>query len=178
MKIQKLVATTLLTIAATGITAATAYGQAEVSGPAISGFDRGVGYTATVAPDRSSAAMTLTSGTFFSTPEAVTVLAPDGAVVATVPTTLHTITGQELRVAPKIDAAATTLTVTPVAAAAQGAPQFVGAPQFIGNPGTIAAGAAIGCVLGALVGLVLAFIGFVAGCLIGGLIGGIDGANR
>ncbi|WP_028477794.1 hypothetical protein [Nocardia sp. CNY236] len=175
MTIEKLMATTLLTIAATGITAATASGRAEVSALTIGGVDRGVVYTATAAPDRSSATMTLASGTFVVTPNAaVSVLAPSGEVVATVPTTLRTATNEELRVAPTIDAAATTLTLTPV----RSATPEPGAARFIGDTGSIVGGALLGCVLGGLVGIVVFFIGAVPGCVIGGLIGGIGGANQ
>ncbi|WP_406277995.1 hypothetical protein OH799_09265 [Nocardia sp. NBC_00881] len=175
MRIRKLVATTLLTIAATGVTAATAHGQAEVSEQVISGVDHGVAYTAAVAPDRSSATVTLASGTFGLTPDAeVAVLAPDGAVVATVPTTVQSVAGQQVRVVPEVDAAATTLTLTPVGAAV---PE-PGAPQFIGDAGTTVAGVLIGCAVGALIGLLFFIVGFVPGCVIGGIIGGVAGANQ
>ncbi|WP_327118243.1 hypothetical protein OHB12_09825 [Nocardia sp. NBC_01730] len=175
MRIRKLVATTLLTIAATGVAAATAHGQVGVSEQVISGVDHGVAYTAAVAPDRSSATVTLASGTFGSTPDAeVAVLAPDGAVVATVPTTLQTVAGQQVRVVPEVDAAATTLTLTPVGAAV---PE-PGAPQFIGDAGTTVAGVLIGCAVGALIGLLFFIVGFLPGCVIGGIIGGIAGANQ
>ncbi|WP_330230042.1 hypothetical protein OHA40_29180 [Nocardia sp. NBC_00508] len=175
MKLRKVVATTLLTIAATGVTAATASGQAEVSAPAISGVDRGVAYTATVAPDRSSATVTLAAGTFALTPDAgVAVLAPGGDVIAMVPTTLWTAMGQQVRVSPDIDAAATTLTLTPVGAAVP-AP---GAPQFIGDPQMTLGGLAIGCAIGAAVGLIFFIVGVFPGCVVGGLIGAAAGASR
>ncbi|WP_067470680.1 hypothetical protein [Nocardia amamiensis] len=174
MKLRKVVATTLLTIAATGVTAATAYGQAEVSDPAISGVDHGVAYTATVAPDRSSATVTLASGAFALTPDGITVLAPDGAVVASVPTTLQTVMGQHVRVSPEIDESATTLTLTPVGAAMP-AP---GALRFIGDPQSTLGGLAIGCAIGAAVGLIFFIVGVFPGCVVGGLIGAAAGASR
>ncbi|WP_345495522.1 hypothetical protein [Nocardia callitridis] len=53
-----MVATAALTIAAVGVAAGTASGQAQVAGPSISGVDSGVAYTAAVAPDRSNASVT------------------------------------------------------------------------------------------------------------------------
>ncbi|WP_330254842.1 hypothetical protein OG874_10040 [Nocardia sp. NBC_00565] len=175
MKIKKLVATTVLTIAATGITAATAYGSPEVASETVlNGVDRGIEYTAAVAADRSDATITLASGRFVLTPDAgITVLAPDGSVVATVPTTLQTAAGQ-VQVTPEVDAAATTLTLTPVnAPVAQWAPL-----QYIGDAGTTVAGVLIGCAVGALIGLLFFIVGFLPGCVIGGIIGGIAGANQ
>ncbi|MGQ4616047.1 hypothetical protein [Nocardia sp. R7R-8] len=173
MKFRKLVATTLLTIATTGVTAATAYGQADFDSPAVSGGD--IGYTATVAPDRSSAAVTLTSGSFTRTPDgSIAVLGPDDALVATVPTTVQSVFGQQVEVAPHIDAAGTTLTLTPVGAAI---PE-PGAPQFIGDATTTLGGVAIGCAIGALVGLVFFIVGVFPGCVVGGLIGAAAGASR
>ncbi len=172
MKIRKLVAATVLTVAATGVTAATAYGSPSVAAPVLAGNDRGVEYTAAVAPDHSAATVTLASGRFVVTPDAgIAVVAPDGAVVATVPTTLHTVAGQQVEVAPEVDAAATTLTLTPVG----GVPAQA---DFIGDAGTTVAGALIGCVIGALIGFLFFVAGFLPGCLIGGLIGGVIGANQ
>lgn len=175
MNIRKFVATAVLTIAVTGVAAATAHGQAEVADAAFNGVDHGVAYTAAVAPDHSSATLTLASGTFVLTPDqGVSVLASDGSVVATVPTTMQSVSGQQVRVAPEVNAAATTLTLTPVGAAS---PE-PGAPQFIGDAGTTVAGVLIGCAIGFLIGLIFAIIGAIPGCIIGGIIGGIAGANQ
>ncbi len=101
-------------------------------------------------------------------------LAPDGSVVANVPTTMQSVSGQQVRVAPEVNAAATTLTLTPVGAAV---PEQ-GAPQFIGDAGTTVAGVLIGCAIGFLIGLIFAIVGAIPGCIIGGIIGGIAGANQ
>ncbi|MGW5375574.1 hypothetical protein ACWESM_09045 [Nocardia sp. NPDC003999] len=172
MKFRKLVATTLLTIAATGVTAATAYGQAEIYDPALG--DDVMASSVAVAPDRSSATLTLASGTFAVTPDVITVLAPDGEVVATVPTTLRSAMGQQVAVAPEINADATTLTLTPVGTAI---PE-PGAPQFVGDAGSALGGVLIGCAIGAVVGLIFLIIGVFPGCVLGGLIGGVAGAVR
>ncbi|WP_054813131.1 hypothetical protein [Nocardia arizonensis] len=170
MNIKKLVAATILTVAATGISAATASGSPAAAG-GVSGADQGVEYSASVAPDRSSATVTLASGRFVVAPDdTISVVAPDGAVVATVPTSMRTITGQQVQVAPEVDPSATTLTLTPVSTAVQ--------PEFIGDAGTTVAGVLIGCGLGFLVGLVFLVVGVIPGCVIGGLIGGVAGANQ
>ncbi|MFI9408830.1 hypothetical protein [Nocardia gamkensis] len=174
MKFRELVATTLLTIAATGVTAATAYGQAEIYDPVVSGNESGVSYTTSVAPDRTSAVVTLDSGTFARTPGGIAVLGPDGSVVTTVPTTMVSMFGQQVEVAPDIDAAGTTLTLSPVGAAV---PE-PGAPQFVGDAGSTLGGVAIGCAIGALVGLVFFIVGVFPGCVVGGLIGAAAGASR
>ncbi|WP_069162550.1 hypothetical protein [Nocardia altamirensis] len=175
MGIRKLVAAAALTIAATGIAAATAHGQAEVAQASFTGVDQGVAYTAAVEPDHSSATVTLASGKFVLTPDqGISVVAPNGSVVATVPTTVQSVSGQQVQVAPEVNAAATTLTLKPVGAAV---PE-PGAPQFIGDAGTTVAGVLIGCAIGFLIGLIFVIVGALFGCVIGGIIGGIAGANQ
>ncbi|WP_339401680.1 hypothetical protein [Nocardia sp. XZ_19_385] len=171
--IRKLVAAAVLTAAATAVTAATASGAPAVAQqPAFSGVDRGVQYAAAVAPDHSAATLTLASGKFELTPTGITVVAPDGAVLASVPTTLQTAAGT-VQVVPEVDAAASQLTLTPV-----NAPAPQPALQNIGDAGTTVAGVLIGCAVGALIGFLFFFVGFAPGCLIGGIIGGIVGANQ
>ncbi|WP_225731777.1 MULTISPECIES: hypothetical protein [unclassified Nocardia] len=174
-------ATAILTIAATGITAATAYGQAEVAGPTtINGVDGQVGYTTTVAQDRSSATVKLTSGKFTLVPGAVAVAASDGSVVGSIPTELRTAAGQIFDVTPALDATATTLTLTPVGGPVPGvanSPEAV-ALQQIGNAGTTIAGVAIGCAVGIVIGIFFFFVGAIIGCVVGAVIGGIIGANQ
>lgn len=174
MKIRKLVATTTLTIAATGIAAATAYGQGQTAASSFTSVDGPVAYTASVAPDRSSATVQLASGKFVATPQGISVVAADGAVVGAVPTSMTSVTGQQVTVAPRIDASATTLTLTPVGAAA---PEPA-AVQTIGDAGTTVAGVLIGCAIGFLIGLLFFVAGAIPGCIIGGIIGGIAGAHQ
>ncbi|WP_431957226.1 hypothetical protein [Nocardia lijiangensis] len=167
--IKKLIAAAVLTVAATtGIATATANGS---PGGVVAGVDQGVEYTASVAPDRSGATLTLAAGTFEVAPDAVLVHAPDGAVVGSLPTTLHTVTGQQVRIAPVVDASATELTLTPVSGPAQ--PELA----FIGDAGTTIGGIAIGCVIGALIGAIFLILPAIPGCIIGAVIGGIIGAN-
>ncbi|MGW6427459.1 hypothetical protein ACWF82_32710 [Nocardia sp. NPDC055053] len=174
MKFKQLLAAGVLTVAATGITAATANG-APLAGPGVAGVDGAVAYTAAVAPNGSAATVALAAGTFELTPDAgVAVLAPDGSRVGFIPTTVQTVAGPAVRVIPEVDAAATTLTLTPVGAQA---PNPV-ALQNIDQTGNIVAGIAIGCVVGALIGLIFLFVSAIPGCVIGAVIGGIIGANQ
>ncbi|WP_431968588.1 hypothetical protein [Nocardia sp. bgisy134] len=167
--IKKLIAAAVLTVAATtGIATATANGS---PGGVVAGVDRGVEYTASVAPDRSGATLTLASGTFEVAPDAVLVHAPDGTVIGSLPTTLHTVAGQQVQVASVIDASATELTLTPVSGPVR--PELA----FIGDAGTTIGGIAIGCVIGALIGAIFLILPAIPGCIIGAVIGGIIGAN-
>ncbi|MEV0246950.1 hypothetical protein AB0H76_10215 [Nocardia sp. NPDC050712] len=170
MKIRKLVAAAVLTAAATGVTAVTAQGAPVQS---FTGTDRGVSYVAAVAPDNSAATLTLASGKFELRPDGFSVIAPDGAVLASVPTALRTVAGQQVQVIPEVDAAASTLTLTPVNAPAPQANL-----QNIGDAGTTVAGVLIGCAVGALIGALFFLVGLPVGCVIGGIIGGIAGANQ
>lgn len=181
MFIRKLVATAIMAIAATGIATATAQGQAGVAaGPSFTSVSGPVAYTTTLAADRSSATVTLASGTFEMTPGAVTVRAGDGTVVGAIPTTLRMQTGQSFEVTPAVDRTGTVLTLTPTAGPAPGpvttSPEAV-ALQSIGNAGTIAAGIAIGCVIGIFIGIWFFFVGAIIGCAVGAVIGGFIGAG-
>ncbi|MFE3545301.1 hypothetical protein ACFXK0_20260 [Nocardia sp. NPDC059177] len=174
MKFRQLLAAGVLTVAATGIAAATAHG-APVPGAAVSGVDGAVAYTATIVPDGSASTVALTAGTFELTPEAgVAVLAPDGSRVGFIPTTVQTVAGPAVRVIPEVDAAATTLTLTPVGAPALNPVAL----QHIDQTGNIVAGVAVGCVVGALIGLIFLVVSAIPGCVIGAVIGGIIGANQ
>ncbi|MFD3508878.1 hypothetical protein [Nocardia sp. NPDC058666] len=174
MNFKQLLAACVLTIAATGITAVTANG-APLSGPSVAGIDGAVAYNAAVAHDGSEATVELTAGTFELTPDAgVAVLAPNGQRIGYIPTTVATVAGPAISVIPQLDAAATTLTLTPV-----GAPiANPAALQNIDQTGNIVAGIAIGCVVGALIGLIFLFVSAIPGCIIGAVIGGIIGSNQ
>ncbi|MFD0363063.1 hypothetical protein ACFQZZ_16590 [Nocardia sp. GCM10030253] len=180
MMIRKLVATAIMAIAATGIATVTAHGEAGLTGTTISGVDGSVAYTTALAPDHSSATVTLASGTFSLAPDAVTVTAADGAVIGTIPTTLQMQTGQQLAVTPVLNSTGTELTLTPVNGPVPGAansPESI-ALQAIGDAGTTVAGVLIGCAIGVLIGVWFILVGAVVGCVVGGIIGGIIGANQ
>lgn len=175
MMIRKFIAAAVFTVAATGITAATGYGSPALPTTAVNGVDAGIGYSGVVAPDGSSATVTLAAGRFELTSGAgVNVLAPDGQVIGSIPTTVQSVAGQSVQVAPAVDAAATTLTLTPVGGVT---PEPV-ALQNIGDAGSTIAGAAIGCVIGVLIGVWFFGIGAIVGCIIGAVVGGIIGQNQ
>lgn len=174
MFIKKLVATAVFAIAATGITMATAHGEAGLS---VSAADGSVGYTATVAADHSNALVTLASGRFVLTPDAVQVVADDGAVVGAIPTTLRVETGGTFAVTPTL-ASDTELTLTPVGGPTAAATSSQDLPfmHATGGGGAILAGAAIGCFVGIVIGIWFFLVGAIVGCAIGAAIGGFIGA--
>ncbi|KAA8880584.1 hypothetical protein F3087_40400 [Nocardia colli] len=181
MEIKKLVATSVLAIAATGIAAVTAHGEAGMA-TTISGVDGPISYTAALAQDYSKATVGLASGTFALSPDrsAVDVLADNGEVVGAIPTTMRTEAGQQVSVTPELNSTATTLTLTPVNGPVPGAADSAQAVALksIGDAGTTVAGVLIGCAIGALIGILFVLVGLPIGCVLGGILGGIVGANQ
>ncbi|WP_254189598.1 hypothetical protein [Nocardia noduli] len=168
MFIKKLVTTAFMAIAATGIATATAQGEAGLADVSFDATDGPIAYTASLAADHSSALVSLASGTFVVTPDAVEVRADDGAVVGSIPTTLRTDAGQSFEVTPVVDASATQLSLTPV-----GGPLSRDIPgtHEVGGPITVLAGAGIGCLIGIALGIWFFVVGAIAGCAIGAVIG-------
>ncbi|MEU7140548.1 hypothetical protein ABZ942_13945 [Nocardia sp. NPDC046473] len=177
MFIKKLVATAIFAIAATGITMATAHGEAELADISVSGTDGSVGYTTTLAADHSQALVTLASGRFVLTPDAVQVVADDGAVIGAIPTTLRAETGQIMSVTPALTSD-TALTLTPVGGPTVAATSSHDLPfvHTVGGGGAILAGAFVGCLVGILIGIWFFLVGAILGCAIGAAIGGFIGA--
>ncbi|NNH74938.1 hypothetical protein HLB23_34680 [Nocardia uniformis] len=176
MFIKRMVATAVFAIAATGITMTTAHGQAGLS---VSAVDGSVGYTTTLAADHSNALITLASGRFVLTPDAVQVVADNGVVVGAIPTTLRAETGGNFAVTPTLNSE-TELTLTPVGgptpAAAAVSSQDLPFVHTAGGAGAIFAGAVVGCVVGILIGIWFFLVGAIIGCAIGAAIGGWVGA--
>lgn len=178
MFIKKLVATAVVAIGATVITIATAHGEAGLADVTVNGVDGSVGYTTTLAADHSNALVTLASGRFVLTPDAVQVVADDGTLIGAIPMTLRVDTGQSLAVTPTLNSD-TELTLTPVggptpaATSAQGLP-FVHTVDADG--GAILAGAAVGCLVGIVIGIWFFLVGAIVGCAIGAAIGAFVGA--
>ncbi|MEV6555816.1 hypothetical protein AB0M22_08880 [Nocardia sp. NPDC051756] len=177
MFIKKLVATAVFAIAATGITMATAHGEAELADISVSATDGPVGYTTTLAADHSQALVTLASGKFVLTPDAVQVVTDDGTVVGAIPTTLRVETGQTLAVTPALTSD-TALTLTPVGGPTAAATSSQDLPfvHTVGGGGAILAGAFVGCLVGILIGIWFFLVGAIFGCAIGAAIGGFIGA--
>lgn len=78
MRIARIAATAVLSVATLCIAAATAQGEPAVTTPGISGVDRGVGYSIALAPDRSAVTTTLTAGHFELAGNTVEIIAPTG----------------------------------------------------------------------------------------------------
>ncbi|MCP9618644.1 hypothetical protein [Nocardia otitidiscaviarum] len=176
MSIAKFAATAFISAAALGIATATA--QGAPAAPGISGVDRGVEYTTTLAPDRSAVTTTLASGRFELGHDAVAVIAPGGATIAAIPLT-YQVADRSISVVPQLDASGTVLTVHPASAAdlAPATAETV-ALQHVADAGSIVAGALIGCVVGAVIGVFFFVVGAVVGCGVGGLLGAIIASQR
>ncbi|MFJ4653435.1 hypothetical protein ACIP5Y_19400 [Nocardia sp. NPDC088792] len=178
MRIAKLAATTLLSVAAVGITSVTASGEPAIAQPGISGVDRGVGYSIALAPDRSAVTTTLTAGHFAMENGGVEVIGPGGDVLATVPLS-YQAADRTLSVVPDIDAAGTTLTMHPADATQVAAPDVhTVALQNVAAAGSIVAGALIGCVVGVVIGIWFFLVGAIIGCGVGGLLGAIIAGDQ
>ncbi|MGK8521136.1 hypothetical protein ACRS6B_06040 [Nocardia asteroides] len=179
MFIRKLVGTALLAIVSTGIAMATAHGEGTLGNLTMNGVDGPIAYTTTLASDHNSATVDLASGRFEVTPDAVNVIADNGAIVGTIPTTLRMETGQNFTVAPALDPSGKSLTLTPAAG--------VPSPGAINTPPQVEGllhdalligvfvGAAIGCAIGVLIGIWFFLVGAVIGCAIGAAIGATIG---
>ncbi|WP_454194377.1 hypothetical protein [Nocardia sp. Marseille-Q1738] len=176
-----MVVAALIAIASTGIATVTAQGQARVAGQDLTFnlADGPIAYTATLAADHSSATINLASGKFVPVPEAINVIADNGALVGSIPTTLRMETGQTFALTPSLDSTGRTLTMTP----ASGAPS----PAAVNTPPEVESllqdalfvglfvGAAIGCAIGVLIGIWFFLVGAVIGCAIGAAIGATIG---
>ncbi|MFJ2839417.1 hypothetical protein ACIO52_29020 [Nocardia sp. NPDC087230] len=183
MIVNKLVATAIFAIAATGVSTAMANGQARVGQDlTFNAIDGPLAYTTTLAADHSTATIDLVAGRFALGDGTVTVFADNGAVVGAIPTTLRMATGHSVTVAPALDSSARVLTLTPVSAPAPAPAATATAPAVLGlhqaaTTGSIVAGVAIGCAVGILIGIWFFLVGAVVGCVIGGVIGGFIAAG-
>ncbi|GAB0102983.1 hypothetical protein JMUB6875_19550 [Nocardia sp. JMUB6875] len=176
---KKMMATTMFAIAATGITMATAHGEAGLADVTVNGVDGSVGYTTTLAADHSNALINLTAGHFALAPDAVQVVADDGAVIGAIPLTLTANTGAVMQVTPVLNSD-TSLTLTPVGGPTVAATSSQNLP-FMHNAGfDVAAGvfvgAVIGCVIGIIIGIWFFLVGAIVGCAVGAVIGAFIGA--
>ncbi|MFE5286524.1 hypothetical protein ACFRAQ_16285 [Nocardia sp. NPDC056611] len=173
MRIAKIAATALLSVAALCVATVTAHGEPAVAAPGISGVDRGVDYSISLAQDRSAVTTTLASGHFELAGGAVNIIAPSGATLAALPL-VYQAADRTVTVVPEVNADATELTVRPANPADVAAPNGdVVALQTVANAGSVVAGALIGCVVGAVIGVWFFLVGAVIGCGVGGLIGAI-----
>ncbi|WP_433725769.1 hypothetical protein ACQP0C_31275 [Nocardia sp. CA-129566] len=177
MFIKKLLATAFMAVAATSIATATAHGEAALADVSFTASDGPIAYTTSLAADHTSALVTLASGRFVLAPDAVNVLADDGAIVGTIPTTLRTDAGQALAVTPGLDSTSTQLTLTPVGGPSDEvitSQNMPGVHQAWG-PISIAVGATIGCLVGVAIGIWFFLVGAIPGCAIGAAVGAAIG---
>ncbi len=173
MIIKKLVATALLAVASTGIAMATAHGEGTLTDLTMNGVDGPISYTTTLAADHRTATVDLASGKFEVTPDAVEVIADNGAIVGTIPTTLRMETGQNFSVTPALDQSGRTLTLTPAAGVPSPAavtPEIQGLMHDALFGGAVI-GAAIGCAIGIAIGIWFFIVGAVIGCAVGAAVG-------
>ncbi|WP_280249540.1 hypothetical protein [Nocardia abscessus] len=192
MRIETLLVTTALAIAAIGLVENTAFAappattaEAVAALPdRAQGVDRGVGYE--VDRDRGSLTATLTGGTFRVTENTIHIVAADGSSIASVPRAL-TLEEHVITLTPRADVNSTTL-VADVSA------QEIGywrktSPRQRSIEAGIAIGGLIGGVGGTIVGLVIGIaagglllpislpVSLIVGVLGGMAIGGAAGAS-
>ncbi|KAA8877296.1 hypothetical protein F3087_44790 [Nocardia colli] len=177
MKMQQLAATAFIAIAATGITAGTAYAEPTEATTALSRVEHGVGYTSELSQDHQGVSTTLTSGRFEISRDgtAVSVTAPDGVELARLPMAIQA-SGQQIHLAPQIGSDGTTLTLRSAdapGAAVSDVQEFRHSVKEIQQADKVQAIAdahdvvLLGCVPGAIVG---GAIGAVIGALVGALL--------
>ncbi|MFI6867742.1 hypothetical protein [Nocardia sp. NPDC050406] len=185
MWIRKLVATSLLAIAATGISTATAHGEtavAQFSGPTVTASDQGMTITTGASADGTGVTAQLVGGKFEVTPDGSTIniTSADGSNVQSVPTTIAN-TERIVRLSAQVSEDGSTITMHPTA---EERVATVTEAQDIGLIGGTAgmvvgffAGAVAGCMVG-LAGLIVGcvpmiFVGAMAGAIIGAVAGAI-----
>ncbi|MEV6772084.1 hypothetical protein AB0N05_26000 [Nocardia sp. NPDC051030] len=178
MRIARIAATALLSVAALCMATVTAHGEPAVAIPGVSGVDRGVEYTTSLATDRSTVSTTLVGGHFEIAGGIVNVIGANGEVMSSLPL-VYQVADRSVSVVPEVDAAGTTLTVRPASMADIVAPTTdVAALQNISNTGSIVAGAVIGCIVGIAIGIWFFIVGAIVGCGVGGLLGALIAADQ
>lgn len=186
MKFGTFAATTLLAVAAVGISAATAHAEPAAPAPELQseGVDQGVAYETSVDQKTQTITTEVRDGLFELTPDGAKAVlkAVSGVVVAEVPLK-YDVSGSEMEVAHEISADGTTLELTPTVTAENiGEMRPVSSmarltDELNKNVAGVAVGAVVGGLLGALVGLgflsiITGPIGLVVGAVAGGYIMG------
>ncbi|MGW0181117.1 hypothetical protein [Nocardia sp. NPDC003345] len=186
MKFGTFAATTLLAVAAVGISAATVHAEPAAPAPELQseGIDQGVAYETSVDQKTQTITTEVRDGLFELTPDGAKAVlkAVSGVVVAEVPLK-YDVSGSEMEVAHEISADGTTLELTPTVSAKNiGEMRPVSSmarltDELNKNVAGVAVGAVVGGLLGALVGLgflsiITGPIGLVVGAVAGGYIMG------
>ncbi|WP_280494001.1 hypothetical protein [Nocardia asiatica] len=184
MRYKKFAATALLAVAATGVTAGTAYADPTppaaqdqaAAAPAVTGTDQGVGYALQLADAGKSVVTSVTGGAFSvdTANQSVTLRNSAGETVTSIPLTA-TAKGQEVRIAAAVADEGRQLTLTPQVEPTANAPvaaEFIGAQEwFFAELQRAALGALVGGLIGAAIGIVFFGVGILPGAVLGALIG-------
>jgi hypothetical protein len=175
MRVNKIAATALLAIGATGLTAGIA-GAQPVPYTGFHGVDHGVGYTVTPAAGDMGVTTTLAAGRFALAPDARSVTLTDaaGAVVATVPLGLRSAAGI-VGLTPRIGNDGRTLTLTPQSATPRTARSIDEQETQARKQYNAGVGALIGAGIGAVIGFFLGGVGALVTIPIGAGIGALIG---
>lgn len=186
MKYKKFAATALLAIAATGVSAGTAYAaptpappavqDQTAAAPSVKGQDQGVSYALQLADAGKSVVTSVTGGAFSlaTDKQSVTLTNAAGATVATIPLT-QSAKGEQVEIAAAIADDATQLTLTPKVAPTANAPvaaEFIGAQDwFFAELQRASLGALVGGLIGAAIGILFFGVGILPGAVLGAIIG-------
>ncbi|MEU7629690.1 hypothetical protein AB0C34_06840 [Nocardia sp. NPDC049220] len=186
MRYKKFAATALMAVAATGVTAGTAYAAPTPAAPAaqdqaatsptVTGTDQGVGYLLQIADTGKSLVTSVTGGAFSldSDQQSVSLKNSTGDTVTTIPLTA-TAKGQPVQIAANIADEGKQLTLTPQVAPTANAPvaaEFVGAQEwFFAELQRASLGAAVGGLIGAAIGILFFGVGILPGAVLGALVG-------
>ncbi|MEU7628907.1 hypothetical protein AB0C34_02825 [Nocardia sp. NPDC049220] len=183
MKFEKITAAVFMTIAAVGITAATAHAEqavterstAVIAGGTSSGVDHGINYQITVSPVDKVIVTTVENGRFeIAQNGAVLLDSGDGAAVTEVPRQ-YAADGRSIAIAQRISADGRTLTLTPTAADLAQLNDISSydrlREQINKNLPGVVGGAIVGGILGAFLILIWG-VSIPVGALLGGLVGG------
>lgn len=181
MWIRKFVATSLLAVAATGLTAVTAHGEPAVvsafSGPTVTGTEHGMSFTTGASADGAGIAAQIAGGRFDVSEDGskVTITAEDGTVVESMPTVIAS-TERIVRFSTEVSEDGTTITMHPSASQPV---QGVSTAQDVGLVGATA-GMVVGFFAGAVAGCMVGLVGLIVGCVpmifVGAIAGAIIGA--
>ncbi|MEU7144514.1 hypothetical protein ABZ942_34070 [Nocardia sp. NPDC046473] len=185
MKYKKFAVTALLAIAATGVSAGTAYAapvpappaaQDQAAAPTVKGQDQGISYALQLADAGKSVVTNVTGGAFSlaTDKQSVTLTNAAGETVTTIPLT-QTAKGEPVAIAATIADDARQLTLTPQVAPTANAPvaaEFIGAQDwFFAELQRSSLGALVGGLIGAAIGILFFGVGILPGAVLGAIIG-------
>lgn len=184
MKYKKFAATALLAIAATGVSAGTAYAapappavqDQTTAVPSVKGEDQGVSYALQLADAGKSVVTSVTGGAFSlaADKQSVTLTNAAGQTVTSIPLT-QSVKGEQVQIAAAIAEDTKQLTLTPKVAPNANAPvaaEFIGAQDwFFAELQRASLGALVGGLIGAAIGILFFGVGILPGAVLGAIIG-------